>query len=410
MFNGRGTEDTPPMQSLPRLEDLAVENRRVFVRADLDPLVADLGAEDDPSLHAALPTLRHLLAAGARVVVGAHLGEPDAEPAAIDDVAAWLAERLDAEVRMPDEVRGDGVAKLVADLRPGGLVVLPNLFLDPGEATNDPKFAQALANMTDAYVNDALSASSQPWASVATLPRLVPHVAAGLRLRTELDALNALEHPESPCVAIVGGSPWEVHREALGPLIERLRNGDHVLAAGETALLLLATQSGGSVGGCTPTTAQRREADRILAKAQARGVQVWLPIDVVAAGTEAGDRGAVFPAAQELPPHHRVLDIGPQTVVRAAALIATARTVWWHGAVGHTEDPAFAAGTNALARAVAEAPGRTWVQGRTAVGAVARLGLLSRVDHPLTGDATALAAIQGKPLIGISTITRKEEA
>lgn len=398
------------MQPLPRLEDLAVENRRVFVRADLDPIVADAGAEDDPTLHAALPTLRHLVQGGARVIVGAHLGLPTEPPVSIDGVATWLAEHLQSEVCVPDEVRGDGVAKLVADLRPGGVVVLPNLFLDPGEAKNDPKFAQAMANMIDAYVNDALSASSRTFASVATLPRHVAHVAAGLRLRTEFDALAPLERPESPFVAIVGGTPWEPYRDTLGPLVERLHTGDHMIVAGEAGLLLLATQDNGSAGGVTPTTAQRRDAARLLAKAEARGVQLWLPIDVVAASTEPGDRGAVFPAAQELPAKHRVLDIGPQTVVRAAALIATARTVWWHGVVGHMEDPAFAAGSLALARAIAEAPGRTWVHGRSAVGVLARLGLLGRVDHPLTGDETSLAIIQGKPLIGISTITRKEEA
>lgn len=399
------------MPLLPRLEDLTVESRRVFVRADLDaPLDLSGGLADDDRVRAAVSTLRHLQSAGARVIVGAHIGHPDGPVLALDPAAERLAELLECDVCIPDEVVGDGVSKLIADLRPGGLVILPNLFQEPGERDHDPKFAQALASTVDVYVNDALAASIGDYASITGIPRRVSEYAAGFRIHAELDALSPLEHPTSPFVGILGGGCWQRDSAMLAPWIERLGPGDHLVVGGETGLLLLAAQEGRPAGGMLGTHEERRVAQRILAKAAARDIDLVLPLDIVAATSAEDDTSGVFPAIQELPPHHRALDMGPQTVIRAAALIATARMVWWHGAVGAFEHEVFAAGTLQIARALADAPGKTWAHGRSALGALRRIHAQDRVDHRLTGDDASLAIIQGKPVIGISTITRKEEA
>lgn len=393
------------MIRLPRLDDLAVEGRRVFVRTDLDvPLDADgRTVLDDDRIRGAIPTLRHLLDAGARVIVGGHAGQEET-PASLDPAIECLAGHLAIDVCVPDEVVGDGVRKVVADLRPGALVALPNLLSEPGEGRRDGRFSAALAQLADIYVNDDLAASAHAWASTVTVPPLLAEHAAGLRLLGELEALEALDATSAGRVVILGagGSPADL--DLIGGWVDRLGEGDHLILGGDAGLRLLAASEGRAAGGELGSSEQRREGRRLLARAAARDIDLVLPLDLVAATSPDDEGSGVYPANADLPPNHRPLDMGPQTVIRAAALIATARTVFWHGAVGHLERPQFAAGTLHLARAVAETSARTWVHGRAALEALRLVGAVDRVDHRLRGDAASLAVLCGKPVPGLSTL------
>jgi len=395
---------TPSALTLPGLDTLSVAGRRVFVRADLDlPLDGDAKSVDPVWVKAAVPTLDHLLRAGARVIVGAHL-EASPSPEAIEWIGAALAEALGCEVRIPDEILGDGATKVAADLRDGELVLLPNLLEHPGEASNDSRFAQGLAAFAEIYVNDAAAASANNYASIAQLPTMVVERAVGRRFEREIAALAALAEAQAPFAAILQGTPFSRYAGILAPLAERLDRRSHLILGGELGALLLATSEGLTLP--NHSTDDHRLAARLHAKITARGTRLHLPLD-----WEVGDEvGAtiVRPSLAELPPGHAVLDIGPQTVIGAAAVIATARTVFWLD-VGHPV-PSPARARPDLARAIANAPGTTYAVGKSALTALSPPSLLEAVNHRFGGDHAITAILQGNPLVGIEPFTSKEIA
>jgi phosphoglycerate kinase len=394
------------------VDDLDVDNRRVFVRVDFNvPLTPAGEVRDDTRIRAALPTLQNLRERGARLVVASHLGRPRGKvvPAlSMEPVAARLAQLLDTEVRLPDEVVGDGVTKLVADTRPGQLVLLENLRFHPGETRNDPDLATALAGLCDAYVNDAFGACHRAHASVVGLPARVADRAAGLLLARELEALaDLVDAPQHPFVAVVGGAKVSDKLGVLLALTERLKAGDAILVGGAMANTFLAA-AGRSMGSSLMEKDRFADCKRVVDKAAARDVSLLLPTDLlVAEKLDATSARPVTLETDSLASTDRALDIGPRTVELFSGRVAAAAMVFWNGPMGLFENATFAEGTRGLARAVAACPGQTVVGGGDSLAAIADAGLGDQIGHLSTGGGASLELVEGRELPGVVALQQE---
>ncbi len=391
---------------LPNLDDLEVEGRRVLVRADLNVPLENGAIADDLRVRASLPTLQKLLERGARLVVCSHLGRPQGkvmEELRIAPVGRRLAELLVTDVLALEEVIGEEVERACAS--DAEVVVLENLRFEPGEEANDADFAAALAGLAQAYVNDAFGSSHRAHASVVGVPALLP-CAAGLLLSREVAELERLlEDPEPPFVAVLGGAKVSDKLGVIRNLLERV---DSVVVGGAMAFTLLAAQ-GHDVGGSRVEHDRLDEIRSTLEEAEARGVDVLVPSDVVAAeGIEEGSPHEVVPLGEI--GERMGVDIGPETAGRFGDVIAAARTVLWNGPMGIFEIDDYAAGTKAVARAIAEATSKgafTVAGGGDSAAALVELGMTDAVSHLSTGGGASLELLEGKELPGVAAL-RKE--
>lgn len=393
-------------KGIQHVEQLAVEGRRVFVRVDLNvPLTKDRKVSDDARIVAVLPTIRHLIERGARIVLGSHLGRPDGKvkpELSLEPVAARLAELLATDVTLADEPVGDGARKVVSDLRDGQIALLENLRFDPGEEANDDTFARALASYADVYVNDAFGTAHRAHASTAGM---VPHVAArgaGYVMAKEIDVLSRLlGEVDRPYLAILGGAKVSDKIEVLDALLTRV---DSIAIGGAMANTFLTAQ-GKTLGKSKVEADKLVLARNFLRKASEAGKAVLLPTDVVvAAGLDATATTVV--AVDAVPADQMALDIGPATVEAYRAAAGKARTVFWNGPMGVFEKPAFASGTVAVAHALADNRlALTVVGGGDSAAAVAQAGVADRVTHVSTGGGASLEFIQGLELPGITALS-----
>jgi phosphoglycerate kinase len=384
------------------LPELDLDGRRALLRVDFDvPLTPARGIADGRRLHESLPTIRHLLAGGARVILAAHLGRPGGRPHpefSLEPVGAYLADLLGQEVILADEPAGDGARKVISDLRPGGVAMLENLRFSPGEEANDERFARALSTYADVYVNDSLAVSHLPHASVASVPRLVAQRGMGLGLERDVRALGLLQDDvQRPFVAVVGGGRVAERVPALEALLSRV---DAFYFGGAVANTFLKAR-GGTVGRSLVDEDRLAWARAFLTRAQARDVSVFLPRDlVVAAGTRSPAGRTV--AAQRVPEDLAAMDIGPETSTAFTDGIVQARTVFWNGTMGVFEAEPFSLGTLAIARAIGGTRGAlTIVAGADCAAAVARAQVGPRIDHITTAGVAALALIEGRKLPGL---------
>jgi phosphoglycerate kinase len=394
------------LRTLDDIGDLA--GRRVFLRADFNvPLDAGVVA-DDRRIRATVPTLRELLDRGASLVLASHLGRPGGRPRdelRLAPVADRVAELLGRQVMPLDEIVGDSVEAVTNHLSPGEAVLLENLRFDPGEEGNDVAFAGRLAELSDAYVDDAFGAAHRTHASVAALPELMrasgrPAV-AGRLVQREVEVLGRLlAGPEQPYVAVLGGAKVSDKLGTIRALADRV---DAMLIGGAMAFTLLAAD-GGEVGKSLVENDRFDEVREARVYAKERDVLIELPQDVVAAPeiAAAADRRTV--PATDIPRDLMGLDIGPRTVEEFARIIAAARTILWNGPMGVFELEAFSAGTRGIATAIAGADAFTVVGGGDTLLAVRRDGMEDAFDHLSTGGGASLEFLEGRALPGITVL------
>ncbi len=388
------------------LADLDVEGKRVLVRVDFNvplqpgpdgcPQVAD-----DTRIVGALPTIQELRRRGARVVLVSHLGRPKgvADPElSMRPVAVRLSELLGLEVQLAPAVVGEQVVAMTHALGPGDAMLLENVRFEPGETKNDPELAHALSELADAYVNDAFGAAHRAHASTEGVAHLLPH-AAGLLLAREVSVLTEImKAPQRPLVAVVGGAKVA---DKIGVIDRFLEIADIVIVGGAMAFPFLAAR-GHEVGASLCDEQDVEHARGLLERAYATdGASFELPVDIVIADSFSAQAQTRELDGVEVPEGWMGLDIGHKTAERYGELIAGAGTVFWNGPMGAFELAPFAAGTKAVARAVARCKGVTVVGGGDSAAALAHFGLEDAVDHLSTGGGATLELVEGRDLPGI---------
>ncbi|MBX3233262.1 MAG: phosphoglycerate kinase [Labilithrix sp.] len=396
------------------IRELPIENKRVFIRCDFNvPLEEKDGKQvitDDARITEALPTIKHAIERGARVILASHLGRPKKGPdpkLSLEPVGARLAELLGVEVHMPEDCIGDAPKKVVYDLRGGQVCLLENLRFHAEEEKDDETFAAKLAELADVYVCDAFGAVHRAHASVHALPKSMRERGCGFLLEKEIAALGkVITAPDKPFVAILGGAKVSDKIAVLDNLIEKV---DALVIGGAMANTFLAAQ-GKNLQKSKIEEDKLALARTILEKAKEKKVEVALPTDVVVAQSlEAAEGRAV--SADAVPEGHMALDIGPKSIEAFSALVAKAKTVLWNGPMGLFEKAPFAAGTFAIAKAMADSSAFTVVGGGDSAAAVKEApgDVAKKMKHISTGGGASLELIEGKKLPGIEVLRRNAQ-
>ena len=391
------------------IDELSLQNQRVFIRVDFNvPLDKAGKVTDDERIKKALPTIKFAVEAGARVILASHLGRPKGAPDpkySMEPVGSRLSELTGWEVHLPDDCVGDSAKKVIADLRGNQVCLLENLRFHKEEEKNDDAFARQLAALCDVYVDDAFGAAHRAHASVDALPRMIEERGMGFLIRDEVRALARVAYaPERPFVAVLGGAKVADKIGVIEALFEKC---DALCIGGAMANTLLAARG-------VDVKASKIEKDwlargrTLLEKARDRGVELILPRDVMAASGIDATEGKVV-GVDAIPEGQTALDIGPSTIETYAARIKSAKTVFWNGPMGLFENPAFAAGTLGVARALTQTLGFTVVGGGDSVAAINAAGpeLAAKVGFISTGGGASLEFLGGRTLPGVAALTDK---
>ncbi|HEY7032235.1 MAG TPA: phosphoglycerate kinase [Thermomicrobiales bacterium] len=383
-----------------------VAGKRVLVRVDFNVPMTDGEIGDDTRIRAALPTIEDLLARGASVILVSHLGRPKGKSTpefSLTPVARHLAELIRQPVSIAPDVAGPGAHAAAAALRPGEVLLLENVRFEPGEEKNDPELARRLASLAELYVNDAFGAAHRAHASTVGVAALLPAY-AGYLMQQELDALRQLtDRPERPYVAILGGAKVSDKLAVIGNLASHV---DAILVGGGMANTFLLAQ-GHPIGTSLAEPDFVDQAKSILADARRRRVDVLLPVDVVVARSldEPGSTVNIGGVSDVV----AIYDIGKETSAQFGRRISAAKTVFWNGPMGVFERPAFARGTIAVARAVAESDAFSVVGGGDSVAAVEQAGVADKISHISTGGGASLEFVEGRTLPGVAALETSAE-
>lgn len=391
------------------VKDIDLKGKKVLMRADFNvPLNEDGVIADDTRIQAALPTIKYILDQGASLILMSHLGRPKNEPDSkfsLLPVAKRLSEVLGTEVVFNDdgEVVGQVTKDAAAALKPGQILLLQNTRFRPEEKKNEPSFAKELATLGDVFVEDAFGSSHRAHASTAGVADYLPAV-SGFLIQKELDFIGgALEDPKRPFVAILGGSKVSDKIGVINNLLEKV---DSLIVGGGMAFTFLKAQ-GYEIGSSLLEEDKIDLAKELLAKAEAKGVKLLLPIDVVVAPEFKADAPATNVKVDAIPSDQMGLDIGVETQKLFADTIKDAKTVIWNGPMGVFEFPEFAKGTVAVAKAMAESDAVTIIGGGDSAAAVKQLGFEDGMSHISTGGGASLEFMEGKVLPGIDVLENK---
>ena len=389
------------------VEDIDVNAKRVLVRCDFNVPQDENGViTDDKRIRESLPTIKYLLSHGARVILCSHLGRPKGEfkeKYSLKPVAARLSELLGFEVKIAADVIGPSAKALAESVEAGKAVLLENVRFHKEEEKNDPAFAKELASMCDIYVNDAFGTAHRAHASTAGVADYRPAV-CGFLIRKEIEIMGrALDDPKRPFVAILGGAKVSDKIGVINNLIEKC---DTIIIGGAMAYTFQKAQ-GKNIGASRCEEDKLDLAREILAKAEAKGINFLLPVDVLAADTFAADSPFVVATYDDFPADKMGLDIGPETVKLYTNAIKDAGTVVWNGPMGVFEFDAFAGGTRSVAAAIAASDAISIIGGGDSAAAVEKLGYADKMTHISTGGGASLEFLEGLVLPGIACLQDK---
>ena len=389
------------------IEDIQVKGKRVLVRCDFNvPLDENLQITNDNRIRAALPTVTYLMNQGARVILCSHLGRPKGEvnpKFSLASVAKRLAEVLGVNVPLAEDVVGESAKALAMGLADGDVMLLENVRFEKAETKNEPDFAKKLADLAEIYVNDAFGSAHRAHASTEGVAHYLPAV-AGYLIGKELAVMGkALENPDRPFVAILGGAKVSDKIGVINNLLEKV---DALIIGGGMAYTFFKAQ-GGSIGKSLCENDKLDLARDLLKKAEEKGVALLLPTDNVAGKEFKNDTERMVVEPMHIPDDFEGMDIGPETRKMFAAQIKPAKTVIWNGPMGVFEFENFAEGTRAIAQACSECGGTTIIGGGDSAAAVQKMGYGDKVTHISTGGGASLEFLEGIELPGVAALNDK---
>lgn len=390
------------------VKDVDVRSRRVLVRVDYNvPLDANGNVSDDKRITASLPTINYLLEQGARIILCSHLGRPKGEVKkefSLAPVAKRLKELLpNVNIYFASDCIGEEAQQKAAALKDGEILLLENLRFHKEEEKNDPEFAKKLASLAEIYISDAFGTVHRAHASTAGVAAYLPAV-AGFLIGKELSIMGgALENPERPFVAILGGAKVA---DKIGVITNLLNKCDTLLIGGGMAYTFFKAM-GYEIGDSLLDAESIDLAKQLMETAKEKGVKLLLPVDTVVAKAFAADAEHMTVSANAIPAGWQGLDIGEKTRELFAAEIKNAKTVIWNGPMGVFEFPEFAKGTEAVAKACAECGGTTIIGGGDSASAVKKLGYADKMTHISTGGGASLEFLEGKVLPGVAALNDK---
>ena len=388
--------------------DVDVAGKKILLRCDFNvPQDKATGAiTSDKRIVAALPTIKYLLDQGAAVIACSHLGKPKGEwkeKLSLAPVAVRLSQLLGQEVIFAKDVVGDDAKAKAVALQGGQIMLLENLRFDPREEKNDPSFAKELADMAELYVSDAFGSVHRAHASTAGVAAFLPAV-SGLLVAKELEIMGgALNDPKRPFVAVLGGAKVS---DKIGVINNLLEKADTIIIGGGMAYTFLKAQ-GGSIGKSLCEPDKLDYALEMIEKAKKNGVKLLLPIDTVAADNFSNDAKRMVVSTMAIPDDYEGMDIGPETTKLFCDAVKGAGTVVWNGPMGVFEFENFAAGTRAMAQALADSGAVTIVGGGDSAAAVEQMGFADRITHISTGGGASLEFLEGKELPGVACLLDK---
>ncbi|MDP5275837.1 phosphoglycerate kinase [Chengkuizengella axinellae] len=388
------------------IRDVDVNGKKVFVRVDFNVPLKDGNITDDTRIRATLPTIQHLVEQGAKVILASHLGRPKGnvvEEMRLTPAAERLSELLEKPVKKLDEAFGPAVQAEIDKLNNGEIVVLENTRFYAGEEKNDPELAKAFAELADLYVNDAFGAAHRAHASTEGIAKHIPAV-AGFLMEKELEVLGkALNNPDRPFTAIVGGAKVKDKIDVINKLIEI---ADDIIIGGGLAYTFIKAQ-GNEIGNSLVDNEKLDLALEFIQKAKDKGVNFHLPVDVVVTDDFSADANTKIVDNDQIPADWEGIDIGPKTREKYKEIILNSKLVVWNGPMGVFEIQPFSHGTKAVAQACAETNAYTVIGGGDSAAAVEKFDFADKMNHISTGGGASLEFMEGKALPGVVALNDK---
>jgi phosphoglycerate kinase len=386
------------------IADLDIKGKRLFVRVDFNVPIKESKVTDDLRIREALPTIHYGLEHDAILILASHLGRPKGKPKpefSLAPVASRLSELLGKKAIFAPDCIGPEVEKIVNGANPGDVVLLENLRFHPEEEANDPEFSKKLAALAEIYINDAFGSAHRAHASTEGITKFVGKAAAGFLMEKELRYLgNALEKPDRPFVAILGGAKISDKIEVIENLLDKV---DRLLIGGAMMFTFLKSQ-GQNIGKSLCENDKLDLAKNLLERAQSR---IVLPIDAIASPSIDDEKSAHAVPSGQIPDGEMGLDIGPKTSAEYAEIIRPAKTIVWNGPMGVFEKDAFSSGTVNMAHAVADSKAVSVIGGGDSAAAVAKAGVADRITHISTGGGASLEFLAGLTLPGVAALNNK---